>query len=59
MYSFVVVVVVALVFLSFFENMIWIANFLCIAFAVKALKKGRKNFEKKILGKLDLWKDIV
>ena len=54
MYSFVVVVVivvvvVALVFLGCFENMIWLANFLCIAFAVKALKKEEKISKRKFL----------
>ena len=50
MYSFVVVVVVALVFfLFFFENMIWLANFVCIAFAVKALKKEEKISKREFL----------
>ena len=49
MYSFVVVVVVALVFLGFFENMIWLDNFVCIAFAVKALKKEEKISKRKFL----------
>ena len=50
MYSFVVVVVVvALVLFCFFENMIWLANFVCIAFAVKALKKEEKISKRKFL----------